>query len=116
MTDQEIREAIEVPEIAHLWGTPYEITPRFVAEKLGDGGQWIWLSPIMQRPNYWVIRIDSAWDIDDLAEHCDDIYDAIESEYGCTEEEIEQETDEFPYIRIDGGSYWGKYEWKGELH
>jgi hypothetical protein len=117
MTDEEIRAAIEVPAIVSLWGCETTFTPAFVEEKLGDGLQWIWLAPMNARPKYYVIRIDSAWKTDNdqwngedtIGDHIDEIYEAIEDEYGCSEDEMNAGTAEFPHITIEGGSCWGKY-------
>jgi hypothetical protein len=118
MTDEEIRAAIEVPTVTSLWSREVTFTPAFVAEKLGDGLQWIWLAPMNARPKYYVIRIDSMWKLDDhwrhgdgsISDYIDEIYETIEAEYGASEEEMDNETAEWPYITIEGGSCWGEYK------
>jgi len=121
LTDEEIRAAIEVEQVATMWGQEHTITPRFVEEKLGDGLQWIWLSPIMHRPNYWVVRVDSAFGqeqgTNELCDSLDEIYEAIEREYGSPSDDDPDVTDapEFPYIRINDGSCWGPYDFERKV-
>ncbi|MES2287520.1 MAG: hypothetical protein V4547_17630 [Bacteroidota bacterium] len=42
------------------WGEPCFITPVIHPEIFGDGLQLAYLGTIDQRPNYWLIRIDSS--------------------------------------------------------
>lgn len=127
LTDDQIRALIEVEQVVTMWGQAHTITPRFVAERMGDGLQWIWLSPIMQRPNYWVIRVDSGWDreeafaekVDGVAvdDHLEEILQMIESEYGASEEEQNSEdAPVFPNVQIDGGSEWGRYDFDRKMN
>jgi hypothetical protein len=118
LTDDEIAAIIEVPTVVTMWGQEQTIVPAFVREHMGDGLQWIWLSPLLQRPNYWVLRIDSGWDednffcegTDESTEHLEDVYEAIAGEYGCSEEErYSEEGSSFPYVQIDG-AIWGPYD------
>src|SRR5260370_39113166 len=103
----------------YLWGAPNEITPILIDEIFGDGEQLIGLTPIMTRTNYYVIRIDSSWALDNFAEnplcdYLDEIYDAIETQCGCGEdcgEEAHGEPDHicdgqgWPAL-CSGGSSW----------
>lgn len=74
----------------HFWGQEYEVTPVLVHEALGDGKQIIGFSPLNTRPNYYVVLVDSRWCLDNakwdaaesFADHVDDVYQAIEDEYG----------------------------------
>ena len=109
-TDEELRELIEIPKTATLWGQEYTITPRFVPEKLGNGEKWLKFVPMKTNPDHFVIRIDSAWNVCD---HYDEICEAIEAEYGSpSDEEMGDyiENQEFPYIFIEGGASWGEIE------
>src|ERR1700722_6636073 len=88
MHETELRRLIERRQKAYLWGQPNWITPRLVSEVFGDGKQLIGIAPINYRPNYFVVRIDSTWIINNHARDCellidniDEIYDAIEEEY-----------------------------------
>ncbi len=77
------------PERVEFWGDEYTVEPALVAEIFGDGAQVIGLQPLNTRPQFYVVRVDSAWSIsnwddgDLLIEHLDEIYESIEGEYGC---------------------------------
>jgi hypothetical protein len=105
-----------------LWGRPHQIQPVLVETVFGDGQQIIGLEPINHRPNYYVVRVDSHWTLDNhdwdhphpLSDHLDDIYLAIEDEFGnarwckvCGEEEEDDEHDDEP----DGGHAFEREDW-----
>lgn len=86
------RQKVEAPYPVHWWGQDWTCSPKFVEEALGDGNVLLGLQPLNTRPNYYVIRVDSSWHLDgcrtcedecpdELREHLDEIYDAIEAEY-----------------------------------
>jgi hypothetical protein len=93
-----------------FWGRDYRIKPYLVAKHLGDGQQLIWLSPLMTRPNYYIVRIDRGWDFDahDWPDRLEEIYELIEEECGNSDWEG-YENQGFPVLR-DGGSCWGHFE------
>jgi hypothetical protein len=95
----------------NFWGTEYKITPLLVEEIFGDGKQLIWLEPLATRPNYYVVRVDSKWDIDNggrdpLCDHLDDIYEAIENEYG----DSDRGEGGWPALSTSCGMRWGNFE------
>ena len=61
------RPRIERRTTTRFWGRRRFVTPRIVPFIWGDGKQWIYLSPINQRPNYYVVRIDSRVDLSNYA-------------------------------------------------
>lgn len=75
------------------WGQDLICDPRFVETAMGDGAILLGLQPLNTRPHYYLIRIDSSWHLqncricgdedcpDELTEHLEDIYNAIEDEY-----------------------------------
>lgn len=73
-----------------FWGREYTVTPLLVTRVLGDGGQVIAFQPLATRPDYYVVRVDSSWDLDNhhweapepFIDHVDEVYEAIELEYG----------------------------------
>lgn len=67
-----------------LWTQPYMVRPAYVKAKFGNGKRLIGLMPIMHRPNYYLVWIDSSWDIDGdvLRDKLDDIWQAIAEEFG----------------------------------
>lgn len=66
-----------------FWGTIHEIEPVIHSEIFGDGKQLAYLGTIDQRPNYWLIRIDSSIDVNsdefDFEEH---LLQPLEDEFG----------------------------------
>ena len=66
-----------------FWGRDFEIEPVICSEIQGDGLQLVWLSTINQRPDYWLLRIDSSTDIesDDFDEET--LLWPLEAEFGC---------------------------------
>lgn len=121
-TTQRLRAAIERRCKVRHWGSDYTVTPRLVSEVFGDGRQLIWLQPLNTRPNYYVVRIDSAWNRSNLAQegdvlcdHLDEIYDAIDDEYGRAHKADEDECRDFPALDLDAGCAWGEQEWPTEM-
>lgn len=107
LTDEE-KAFLTRPHTRHLWGEPHTVTPALVEHVFGDGERLLVLTPIMTRPNYYVVQIDSAWEVGgaEFFEHIDEIYDAIHEQYGCdTDEGFEDE--DFPVL-ASGGSTWGE--------
>ncbi len=103
------------PRQVRFWGQHYQIAPASVEQVFGDGMKLIGLAPLNTRPNYYVIRIDSSWDLDasdEFLDHLEEIYDAIENEYGarrtcyCDPENDEcEKCREWPAF-CDEGSSW----------
>lgn len=134
-----LKEAIEVEFIGSLWveGDSGPMTPFVIDEAFGDGLHLMTVSTINQRPNYWVIRIDSSWQgahwpyyrggEDVRGDHIDEIIDAIEDECGragvCLDEPCDNCEDTcckcgdfdsgaaFPEIDYDTGCSWGEISW-----
>ena len=121
MNIEDLRKAIEVEQQVHHWGDDETITPRFVEESLGDGKRLLAFIPLNTRPNYYVIRMDSAVDLNDDAfydDYLDDIYAAISSEYGekvCGDEECGNDCHKcdrgWPILNGNCGSCWGELTW-----
>lgn len=91
----------------YLWGRAYMIRPALVRRKFGDGKRLIKLWPIIHRPLYYLVYVDSSWSLfnDDenpLIDHLDDIYEQIAEEFG------ERNGDEYqwPEADFDDGSTW----------
>lgn len=79
-----LKAAFEKPFLGSLWthGDSGMLTPYVCEASFGDGLKLLKLATIHQRPNYHMVRVDSGWDEDDLAERIDDILTAIEDECG----------------------------------
>lgn len=130
-----LKEAIEVEFLGTLWthGDSGLMTP-FVCETVfGDGMYLLTIATINQRPNYHVVRVDSAWREvrigwrtcrdDVVGEHIDDVISAIEEECGekyTVNEDCEEcdgwpchcnGGDPWPAIDADTGCSWGEIHW-----
>lgn len=74
---------------AGLWGQKYTFTPYLVDRKWGDGKQFIAVSPMMIRPYFYVVRVDSKASLegDRWPDQLETIRDSIDEEYGpCCDE------------------------------
>lgn len=106
---------MELPQVtASLWGTKYKITPYLVDEIFGDGQKFIRLSPLLIRPNFYVVRVDSKQDLegDEWIDLLEEIRDAIDGEFGpCCEDYNRCECDHhetWPATFDWGGCTWGE--------
>ena len=65
-----------------FWGVEYEIQPVICSDIQGDGLQLVYVKSIDQRPNYWLLRIDSKTDVD--ADDFDEetLLEPLEDEFG----------------------------------
>lgn len=115
LTPEEI-EVLTTPHLRDLWGTSYMVTPALVEEVFGDGEKLLILTTIMHRPDYYIVQIDSGWDLsgygegDTVHDHLDEIYDAIEDQFGSADGEDEEgELGDFPALS-SGGSSWGEID------
>lgn len=93
-----------------FWGTSHEITPLLVHEHFGDGQQLVGLMPLNTRPNYYVVRIDGAMDLDSEAwrDLLDDVAFAIEDEYGMRCRDDDEDLDEHgDHVLYDWPAYNG---------
>jgi len=82
------REFLTKAHYRRLWGQKHLVRPALVTEVFGDGKKLVCLTPTAHRPNYYVVQVDSSWELDNFAsgenfcDHLDDIYDAIEEQFG----------------------------------
>lgn len=97
MTDRataKLRDRVERPEWRGLWGQRYRVTPRLITSRFGDGRMLMIVSPISTRPDYFVVRVDSATrdPRDPLPGHTrpliDDIMDAADDEFGSHDPDV----------------------------
>jgi hypothetical protein len=61
----------------HFWGHDYDVKPAVAKGYLGDGRQLLRFQPLSTRPDYYLIRIDSSWAVDDSDEWYDRLDDEI---------------------------------------
>ena len=112
LTTTKLRNLIERPQEAILWGQKYTITPRLVSEVFGDGKRLICFSSTNHRPNYYVVLGCSTWAMDnsddddpnaiDTADWTEWVQESIEGEFGVCEED----DDYFPMASFDSGIAW----------
>jgi len=95
--------------IEYLWGQECVVEPVIIDEIHGDGLQLIYWGTIDQRPNYWILRIDSKTDIDsDNFNQQDELYFMVTDQWGSYEPgEYEIEECEYPMVVDTMGSFWG---------
>jgi hypothetical protein len=117
---------IEAPHMRSMWGSMYRVTPKFIREALGDGGRLLGLQTLNSRPDYYVIRVDSNWQSahsfdskkECIADHMDEIYDAIEMACGSADDWMDEDPPtnrnapeyDWPALDTDCGSSWFDYE------
>lgn len=91
------------PQHVEFWGNLCHFTPALLNKVYGDGKQLLQLFPINERPRYWVIRVDSKCDDDSLHEILDDIYDAIDEQFGTPDESDVGVGNDRPYFPMHDG-------------
>lgn len=119
---KELAKRIEVPESGTFWGQPYTRIPQFVSPFFGDGQQLVCIQPLNTRPDLYVIRVDSIVKLSDdstceysdlhIRSLLDEIYDAIEDEYGSSDADEDDETEEskpWPALNLNAGACWFEY-------
>lgn len=80
-----LRKAIERKDsTSYLWtpGDTQPFVPRVLPHVFGDGRALLALTTLNQRPAYWVIRVDSSWDDEEIHEYMDDILTELEDAFG----------------------------------
>ena len=112
-----------------FWGEFTTIKPVISEKIIGDGKQLIYIGTIDQRPNYWLIRIDSKtdvlsddFDIEEYLEILEDEFGRHPNDYFCEDEFLEAKKNGFleeydTYKEYDsacqypaiwwGGGHWG---------
>lgn len=117
-----LKAAIEVETHGYLW-TPsdgIDFVPALASTVFGDGRALLRIAMIDHRPRYHVVRIDSTWAVGDdpsaparpdLWDFIDDIYEALEEEFGPLRDE-ESDTDRpWPAFDSEGGTSWRRMRW-----
>lgn len=104
----ELDELLQPQKTEH-WGCVYEFTPRLLEKVYGDGKRMLQLFPLMERPRYWIVRVDSKCVTDDdVLEILDDVYERIDEQFGPPDEDDLGIGDKRPYFPMyDGqGTSW----------
>lgn len=119
-----LKAAVEVETVGFLWGQRYTFVPALCSKIFGDGRALLALTTINSRPRYYVVRIDSRWEIDEASapegaesvrDHLDEIYDALEEDFGRAvyedDEEVDEEPREWPAFDDRSGTTWWRERW-----
>ena len=104
-----MQSRIETPhERGYRGGTPSLVHPQLVDQVWGDGQRVIALTTYAQSPDYYVVRIDSSWDLDapdGLRAHMDEIMDSIEGQFDAILDG--DPPSDWPMADFSLGSSWG---------
>lgn len=65
-----------------FWGADYEIEPVICSKIQGDGLQLVYVQSMDQRPNYWLLRIDSKANVEDDDFDIEILLEPLEEEFG----------------------------------
>lgn len=96
--------------IETLWGQECKVKPELITEKLGDGLQVLYWGTIDQRPQYWVLCIDSKTDIEaDNFNQQDELYNMVTDQFGSYDPSDDEDYDDFEYpiVKDTCGFFWG---------
>jgi hypothetical protein len=87
--DAQLRAGLERRRAVNLRGTGKVKPLRLVYREFGDGHQLIAFHPPNTLPNYFVVRVDSSWQLSDsgqgvplFCDHIGEIIKAIEAQFG----------------------------------
>ena len=98
---------------AQLWGDYTTIKPVISEKIVGDGKQLIYIGTIDQRPNYWLLRIDSKTDLESDDFDIEEYLQILEDEFGKADESDETIFDNidkiYPMVLWSGGHYGSLY-------
>ena len=99
-----------------LWGKKSEEQIALCGSVLGNGKMLLAVQPLASRPTHYLIRVDDRWAVssydagDTVSNHMEEIYDAIEDDFGRLEIEGDDgEMIEQPWPALDCGygcSWW----------
>jgi ribosomal protein S27E len=126
-----LKAAIEIKTTVTFWVSTSTFTPCLCSKVFGDGRALLQLWALNSRPRFYIIRIDSTWEVDDydapgdapdLHDHLDDIYAALESDFGAArwadDEDVQDEGPErvdemreWPAFNDDAGTSWARFDW-----
>lgn len=118
---EKLRRFVERPHMREMYGRKYKVRPRLVSAVFGDGRELMILTPMQGNPpNYFVVRVGDGWCEEGwrtggnnapVRAHLDDIYTAIEDEFGTYVEE-DGDPPRFPdRVPVREGCRWGTMDW-----
>jgi len=71
-----------IKRTVNFWGEDYEIEPVICSSIQGDGLQLVYVKSMDQRPNYWLLLIDSKTDVEDDNFDIETLLEPLEEEFG----------------------------------
>lgn len=82
MTMEELIASETRKRTVEFWGKEHEIQPVICSDIQGDGLQLVYVQSLDQRPNYWLLRIDSKTNVraDDF--DIETLLEPLEEEFG----------------------------------
>jgi hypothetical protein len=96
-----------IPHKVEFWGREFMVAPKLCEKVMGDGLQLIYFGTINNRPNYWLLRIDSQTDTEELYGNDETFLLIVEEEFGEYDEDIIGDESSYPIPSPDNGWYWG---------
>lgn len=114
---EKVLAQLQRSRVVEFWGQKYRVRPRLLNELLGDGKKLIWFEFMDHRPSYYILRVDSQWDMDNsgstpFCDHLSEVYFALENQFGRSRDEDDPEDvhREFPAVPDEPtGSAWGEF-------
>lgn len=94
-----------------FWGQEHEIQPVICSDVQGDGLQLVYVQSIDQRPNYWLLRIDSKTNVEADDFDIETLLEPLEEEFGMEPDYYCDSNEEFFEAKIDKhhlGHDWAK--------
>lgn len=94
-----------------FWGQEHEIQPVICSDVQGDGLQLVYVESIDQRPNYWLLRVDSKTNVEADDFDIETLLEPLEEEFGREPDYYCHSNKEFFEAKIDKhhlGHDWAK--------
>ena len=107
--NEAVKEETREQEVS-LWGDKLTFTPVIASQKIGNGKKLMALFSLDQRPQYWLVRIDSEMSINDDNFDIEELVNIIEEEFGTVNEEEFYED-----LNIETSEFYPKIYWSGGI-
>lgn len=122
---RKLRRSICRPIQRYLWTPEHMVTfvPALSPRIYGDGRALLRLATINQRPQYYVLRIDSSWSLAldyrapdgavDVVEFIDDFVSGLEEDFGPARDGNGERYPDYAWPDYDdeGGCAWSRHDW-----
>lgn len=118
---RDLQARLERPYRTKFWGRRHLVKPRLLNRTFGDGKKLLGLQPLNTRPQYYVVRIDSTWAINNwddgetVMEHLEELLDAAEEQFGKAwyddDPPHRKNGRPWPALNDDVGTCWFEVKW-----